>query len=801
MITRVKELFNDSSKDLKRLHKQAAQVNKLENQYEKLSDEDLKNKTLEFKELLQSGKRLKDIQSQAFAAVREAARRVIGLRHYDVQLIGGFVLNEGSIAQMNTGEGKTLAATLPSYLHALEGKGVHIITANEYLARRDKELMGQIHEFLGLTVGLNITGMEPQEKFTAYQADITYGTGTEFGFDFLRDNMVHNIGDKVQRGHHYAIVDEVDSILIDEAKTPLIIADKDSEGAELFYITADLLSRFEQDVDYELFSETRQTFLLDKGAAKIEEAFGIDNLYDADHQELLHHIMQSLRAQVVMNRDVDYIVKDGKIVIIDGFTGRMMEGRTFSEGLHQAIEAKEGLEISEENETKATITIQNYFRLYGTLSGMTGSATPSKAEFWETYNLKVVTIPTNKDVQRVDADDLVYKKKEDKINKIVSEVERLNDEGRPVLIGTTSIAQSETLSGHLKKAGIKHQILNAKTEEDEAKVISMAGQKGRVMLATNMAGRGTDIMLGEGVRELGGLHIIGTERHESNRIDMQLRGRSGRQGDPGSTQFIISLEDDLFTYYDEEEKQKFEKKVKTDETGLVLSPDPLKYVKKVQETIENMFYSSRSHLLKLENVMDEQSKVVYSMRNRILVLPPADMFSELLDYLEGHVRAVFDRAFPEDPEQWNQKGLLEELSHIFLSLDITFEQIDDLEPAEAEALLLPQLQKLKQFVLSLQGDEELGRQLKQFMLQQIDHHWIQHLETMNHIKDGMQLRSYGQENPYILFEKEALHEFRGLMVNIESGITLRFMEFVKSQFEVDEAAADEEEGELEDGTF
>ncbi|PLT31031.1 accessory Sec system translocase SecA2 [Peribacillus deserti] len=801
MITRVKDLFNDSSKDLKKLQKQVAQVNKLEAKYEKFTDDELKNMKNKFQEKLAGGKTLLDIQLDAFAVVREAAKRVIGLRHYDVQLIGGFVLNDGSIAQMNTGEGKTLVSTLPSYLHALEGKGVHVITANEYLARRDKELMGQIHEFLGLTVGLNISQMQPEEKMTAYQADITYGTGTEFGFDFLRDNMVSDLESKVQRGHYYAIVDEVDSILIDEAKTPLIIANKNSEGAELFYITADILSKFVKDEDYEVFNESKQAFLLDKGAAKIEAAFGIDNLYDADHQELLHHIMQSLRAQVLMRRDVDYIVKDGKIVIIDGFTGRMMEGRTFSDGLHQAIEAKEGLEISEENETQATITIQNYFRLYGTLAGMTGSATPSKTEFWETYHLKVITIPTNKEIQRIDMEDLVYQKAEDKVKKIVSEVQRLNKEGRPVLIGTTSIAQSEDLSEHLEKAGIKHQILNAKTEEDEAKVISMAGQKGQVMLATNMAGRGTDIMLGEGVRESGGLHIIGTERHESNRIDMQLRGRSGRQGDPGSTQFIISLEDDLFTYYDEEEKEKFEKKVKTDETGLVLSPDPVKYVKKVQETIENMFYSSRSHLLKLENVMDEQSKVVYSMRDRILTLSPEEMFEELLEYMERYVRFVIEGAYPEDASAWNPKGLLETLSVVFIHSEVTLEGIADLEPSETEEIMLAELDKLKKFVLSMKEDEILGGQLKQFMLQQIDYNWIQHLTIMNQIKDGIQLRSYSQEDPYILFEKEALHEFNGLMLNIESGITVSFMEFVKSQFEFEEVAADEEEGEFEDGTF
>lgn len=419
MITRVKELFNESSKDLKRLLKLVDKVNSAEEKYLNYTDEELKYCTSEFKSQLSQGKTIEHIQADAFAVVREAAKRVIGLRHYDVQLIGGFVLNEGSIAQMNTGEGKTLVATLPSYLQALKGQGVHIITANEYLARRDMELMGQIHEFLGLTVGLNISQMEPSEKKEAYQADITYGTGTEFGFDYLRDNMVFRKEDKVQRGHEFAIVDEVDSILIDEAKTPLIIANQSSDGAELFIITAQIVKSFKKDVDYELFPESRQTFISDEGSRKIETAFGLKNLYDAEHQELLHHVMQSLRASVIMKRDVDYIVKDGKIELIDQFTGRIMEGRSFSEGLHQAIEAKEDLEISEENETHATITIQNYFRLYKNLSGMTGSATPSKREFWDTYNLNVITIPTNKPVRREDYPDLVYRKYNDKLKKLL----------------------------------------------------------------------------------------------------------------------------------------------------------------------------------------------------------------------------------------------------------------------------------------------------------------------------------------------------------------------------------------------
>ncbi|WP_409302949.1 accessory Sec system translocase SecA2 [Peribacillus sp. SCS-155] len=793
MISRVKELFDDSSKDLKRLNKLVEQVNRLEEKYVGYSDEELGETTEQFRSMLANGSSLEDIQADAFAVVREAAKRVIGMRHYDVQLIGGFVLNEGSIAQMNTGEGKTLVATLPSYLRALEGKGVHVITANEYLARRDKEQMGQIHEFLGLKVGLNISQMQPSEKKDAYEADITYGTGTEFGFDYLRDNMVYKSEDKVQRGHHYAIVDEIDSILIDEAKTPLIIANQSSEGAELFMITAEIIKGFKQDIDYDLYQETKQTFLTEEGSAKIEGAFGIDNLYDAEHQELLHHVMQSLRASVLMKKDVDYIIKDGKIVIIDQFTGRIMEGRTFSEGLHQAIEAKEGVDISEENETHATVTIQNYFRLYKNLGGMTGSATPSKKEFWETYRLRVVTIPTNKPVMRIDHEDLVYKDYQSKVKRIIEEVKEMNKVGRPVLIGTTSIEQSEKLSDLLVKEKINHQILNAKTEEDEAGMISQAGQKGKVMLATNMAGRGTDILLGEGIKELGGLHIIGTERHESNRIDMQLRGRAGRQGDPGSSQFIISIEDDLFRYYDEDEKERYEKKIKTDETGLVIAPDPVKYVKKVQETIENMHYSARSHLLKLENVMDEQSKIIYSSRDRILGLSSDEMFIELLEYMERYLNHIVSKHYAEDAEAWNQKGMLEELSLIFIKLPWTEHEINDLEPQEVQGLVMEEFHALKEMIIALKEDAELGQQLRLFMLQQIDMNWIQHLNLMNQIKEGIQLRSYGQEDPYIIFEKEALYEFNQLMLDIEAGISVRFMEFVKSEFDVQDAGEEEDQ--------
>ena len=781
-------LFSDSTRDIKRLSKIVDEINQLEEQYEKLSNEDLRQKTAIFIEELENGKALDDIKADAFAVVREASKRVLGMRPFDVQLIGGLVLHEGNIAEMQTGEGKTLVATLPSYLHALENKGVHVITANEYLARRDYEQMGKIHEFLGLTVGLNVSQMSPQEKMTAYSAQITYGTGNEFGFDYLRDNMVFDMNQKVQRPHHYAIVDEIDSILIDEARTPLIIANKSSYGTELFHITAEIMKSFKADIDYELFSETKQVYLKDEGAFKIENAFGISNLYDAEHQDLLHNVTQALKAFVVMHKDVDYIVKEGKIQLIDKFTGRVMEGRSFSEGLHQAIEAKESLEVSEENETQATITIQNYFRMYLSLAGMTGSATPSKDEFQETYGLQVVTIPTNKPVQRIDLDELIYLKKEEKINRIIEEVNTMNKLGRPVLVGTTSIEQSENLSRHLTKNGIKHQVLNAKTVEDEAKIITQAGQKGQVMLATNMAGRGTDITLGEGVRELGGLHIIGTERHDSFRIDMQLRGRAGRQGDPGSSIFIISIEDDLFIYYDNEQMDKYRKKLKTNDIGLIISPEPDKFVHKVQALVEYTHHSSRSHLLKLDNVLDRQSKVIYSMRDRILKSTSDEAFPELAGYVKNYITQVVkkycDTNLPSG--QWNLRGLIEELSFVFINFTISLKELEDRTDEEIMELILKEYVQLEKQILSLSEDQALGKQLKAFMLQLIDSNWIQHLNLMTEIKDGIHLRSYGQEDPYRTFEKEALNEFNQLMFDIESAVSVRFIEYIKNQYNMEQ---------------
>ncbi|MEE3955101.1 preprotein translocase subunit SecA [Peribacillus frigoritolerans] len=779
MLSSVKKFFKEGSKDLKRIYKLVEEVNRLEGKYEKYSDLELSGMKNRFKSILDAGDNILDIQAEAFAVVREASKRVLNLRHHDVQLAGGFVLSEGGIAQMNTGEGKTLVSTLPSYLHALIGNGVHIITANEYLAKRDKELMGQILEFLGLTVGLNISQMGLSAKREAYAADITYGTATEFGFDYLRDNLVYRREDKVQRGHRFAIVDEVDSILIDEARTPLIIAGRANDGTELHQITAQIMKAFIEKDDYEISIESRSAFFTDQGASKIEEAFGIDNLYGMEHQELLHNVTQALKARAIMKLDVDYIVIDGKIAIIDKFTGRVMEGRSFSDGLHQAIEAKEGLEISEENETQAMISVQNYFRLYHSMSGMTGSAMPSKSEFQEIYQLPVIEIPTNEPIIRVDEVDLLYKDETSKINKIVMEVKRIHDGGRPILIGTTSIEQSEKISVQLDNRKIKHQILNAKTEEDEAEIIAKAGQKKQVMLATNMAGRGTDILLGNDVKELGGLHIIGTERHESRRIDMQLRGRSGRQGDPGSSQFIISLEDDLFNYYDEEEMGRYIKKIKTDENGLVLGPAPDKFVKMVQETVEQMHQSSRYHLLKLEHALNDQSKIIYAMRNRILDMEPERMSAILLEYIVKYITRLTVKYDREHIAESDSSAFIEELSFVLLSLGWQESDLKDIE-GQIEGRVLEAIAEWESRLVIFQDDSEWGNQLRAFMLQHIDTNWMNHLDEMNSLKEGIGLSGYGQQDPYALFEKAALSQFNLLLSKIEAEISIRFMEYMKS---------------------
>lgn len=767
-----------SRSEINKLQKIVKQINQLEDHFKSLTDDQLKNKTIEFKEALKEGKSLQQIRVEAFAAVKEAASRVTNQRHYDVQLLGGLVLTDGNIGQMQTGEGKTLMASLPSYLFALEGKGVHVITSNEYLAQRDFELIGEIHKFLGLRVGLNVANLSPTEKKEAYDADITYGTGTEFGFDYLRDHMVFNENEKVQRGHHFAIIDEIDNTLIDEARTPLIIASKSTISSDLFAITSMLVKSLKKDEDYEVNLSYHQVHLTESGILKFEKAFGIDNLYDAEHQVLFHSINQSLQAHFIFKKDKDYIIRDEKIELVDSFTGRVMEGRNLSNGLHQAIEAKEGLTINEENLTQASVTIQNYFRMYSTLCGMTGSALPAQKEFMETYGMDVISVPTNRPNQRIDHEDLIYKDLGHKYKKIVSLVKEVHEIGRPILIGTTSIEQSETLSQILKKNHIDHQLLNAKSAEEEAKMIAVAGQRNMITIATNMAGRGTDILLGEGVAELGGLFILGTERHESLRIDMQLRGRAGRQGDPGSSQFILSLEDHLMNQFDEEELEKYKKKIKVNDEGLILSPNPLKFLTMVQETVENGHFSSRVHLLKLDDVVDQQRKVIYKKRNFLLncedILHEAE--NEARDYLEKLINVSLNEHSELAEEQ--KDAFTYKLQELF-GLSLNKADLVEIDKDSLLELINPLLENHFTSIAEL-NDESKEYQIRNIMIRVLDQMWITHMEHMETLKEGIHLRGYAQEDPYRLYTLEGFDLFDSGIESFQYEMTVKVHSYIKS---------------------
>ena len=757
MLSFLKKLFNNDERRLRSYRRTVDKINKLESTYETKTDAQLRLMTDEFKERIQNGESIETIIPDAFAVVREASKRVLEMRHFDVQLIGGLVLTEGNIAEMPTGEGKTLVASLPSYIRALEGKGVHVITVNDYLAQRDYDQMGQIHRFLGLTVGINLPMMEPEEKKRAYESDITYGVGTEFGFDYLRDNMSHSMDDRVQRPYHFAIIDEVDSVLIDEAKTPLIIAGKMEADEDLHKVAALVAKRFEKDVDFDFDEETKATNLTDTGIEKVEKAFGIDNLYDLDHQTLYHYMIQAVRARVIFKKDVDYIVKEGKIELVDMFTGRILEGRTLSDGLHQAIEAKEGLEITDENKAQAQITIQNYFRMYPKLSGMTGTAKTQAKEFLEVYGMEVVQIPTNRPKQRIDQKDRVYMTTEQKYEAMAKEVAKRNEKGQPVLVGTTSILQSEDVAKYLDKEGISYNLLNAKSVEQEVQLISDAGQIGRVTVATNMAGRGTDIRLGEGVPELGGLFVLGTEKHESRRIDNQLRGRSGRQGDPGETQFFLSLEDDMFRRFAKEESEKFKEKVQTDETGLILSDDVHELTERTQRIVEGAHFSMREYNLKLDDVINDQREVIYTLRNRII--RREDVFGQLNTMLEETLEFVVYDSCPEDsvPEDYDYDRIERTMNALLLE-DVTLPR-PMTTPAEIIELYEEPMETLKDFILQFEEEPRVAEMVPSVMLQHIDSMWVRHLESMTRMKEGISLRSYGQEDPMRIYQREGLHMF------------------------------------------
>ena len=768
-----------SERELKKYYKVVKQINALEPKFEAMSDEELAGMTPILKERLENGETIVQIIPEAFAVVREASKRVLNMRHFDVQLIGGLVLAEGNIAEMPTGEGKTLVASLPSYVRALEGKGVHVITVNDYLAKRDFELIGQIHRFLGLTVGLNVPMMQPDEKKRAYKADITYGVGTEFGFDYLRDNMAHSIADKVQRPYHYAIIDEVDSVLIDEAKTPLIIAGKMMANAELHQIAAMLAKRFVMDEDFEFDDETKATSLTDQGIEKVEEAFGVDNLYDLEHQTLYHYVIQAVRAHVMFKRDVDYIVRDDKIELVDMFTGRIMEGRSLSDGLHQAIEAKEGVTITEENKAMAQITIQNYFRMYPVLSGMTGTAKTQEKEINEVYGMSVIQIPTNRPRARIDQEDIVFETTEQKYEFVAQEALRRHEKGQPVLIGTTSILQSEELSKYLKKYSLPHQVLNAKTVEQEVQLISEAGQKGRITVATNMAGRGTDIMLGEGVHDLGGLCVLGTEKHESRRVDNQLRGRSGRQGDPGETQFVLSIEDDMFRRFAKDDVEKFMKKMQTNEIGRILNQKEVKeLIERTQRIVEGAHYSMREYNLKLDDVINDQRGVIYGLRNN--VLEGNDLIGRMITMLHETIEfAVLDNAPDDvDPIEWDFDEMERALNSMFLQPV----EIDRAETNSKRILkaISPQVDELEAFIRKYEENESVMNFIPKIMLTYIDQMWVKHLEQMAHLKEGIGLRRYQQEDPMRIYQREGLELFGKNYQEVRRKIIIDLTGFLKN---------------------
>lgn len=777
MIPWLKQNNNTSARQLKKYFKIVKKINELEEKFVHLTDEELRQMTTTFKERLHKKESLNSIIPEVFAVVREASKRVLQMRHFDVQLLGGLVLAEGNIAEMPTGEGKTLVASLSSYLKALESKGVHVITVNEYLAKRDFEQIGQIHRFLGLTVGLNIPMMTPEDKQQSYFADITYGVGTEFGFDYLRDNMVSNMSQKVQRPFHYAIIDEVDSVLIDEAKTPLIVAGKTSSKAELHSIAAILAKRFKIEEDYDFDPETKATSLTEIGIGKVEAAFSIDNLYDLEHQTLYHYVIQAVRAHVMFERDVDYIVKDDKIHLVDMFTGRIMEGRSLSDGLHQAIEAKENVTLTDENKAQAQITIQNYFRLYPKLSGMTGTAKTQESEFRQVYGMDVIQIPTNRPKIRVDKPDLIFNTSDSKYAAVAKETKTRHMTGQPVLIGTTSILQSEKVAQFLDKEGLKYHLLNAKSIEQEVELISQAGQLNQITVATNMAGRGTDIVLGEGVSDIGGLFVLGTEKHESIRIDNQLRGRAGRQGDPGETQFFVSIEDDIFARFASEEVEKMQKAIKTNDEGLINNKDMTEFITRTQRIVEGSHFSMREYNLKLDDVINDQRNVVYSLRNKIL--QKQDTVALLHSMVDETINFVIYDACPDDVDssEWNISLIEKNLNSLFV--DEFSVDVSNLKIKEIQKQVLPHALKLKDFISSSVEEKELINTLTSVMLGFVDNIWVQHLESMTRLKEGIGLRSYQQEDPIRIYQKEGLELFEKHYQSMRLSIVIEIINFVK----------------------
>jgi preprotein translocase subunit SecA len=805
-----------NEREIKKIQPIVAAVNALEPRISELSDEQLQAKTSEFRQRFANGESLDDLMAEAFAVVREAGKRTLNMRHFDVQLIGGYVLHQGKIAEMKTGEGKTLVATLPVYLNAIEGKGVHVVTVNDYLARRDAEWMGRLYKFLGLTVGVIQHGLDDQQRQEAYSADVAYGTNSEFGFDYLRDNMKFDLGHCVQRGHYFGIVDEVDSILIDEARTPLIISGPSEESTDKYYKIDKIVPRLRRDIDYQVDEKHRTVTPTEEGVARAEDFLGIGNLYDPINMEFLHHINQALKAHTLFKRDADYVVKDGEVIIVDEFTGRLMPGRRWSDGLHQAVEAKEGLRIQQENQTLATITYQNYFRMYKKLAGMTGTAETEAEEFLKIYKLEVLVIPTNRLLRRIENPDVIYRTEREKFEAVVQEIKKCNERGQPALVGTITIERSEKLSSMLKRGGIKHVVLNAKYHEKEAEIVAQAGRKGAVTIATNMAGRGTDILLGgnpeflardllrkqgidpaianpqqwadavakvkpeidrehEEVVQVGGLHIIGTERHEARRIDNQLRGRSGRQGDPGSSRFYVSLEDDLMRIFAADRISGIMQRLGMEEGVPIESRFVSKQIENAQKRVEGQNFSYRKHVLEYDDVMNKQREAIYGLRKQLL--EGEDQKQYLMDIADNIMADLVSQHANKDthPNEWDLSALSTAVQQQF-GFDYAAEGIDParMSSLELEDALIAKAHEKYDQKETIIGSKDMRYHERMLMLQIVDSLWKDHLFAMDHLKEGIGLRGYGQRDPLVEYKKESYTLFEDLMSRIEED-TLRFL--------------------------
>ena len=770
-----------SEREVKRILPLVDKIDSLEESIKQLSDEELKGKTLEFKNRLNNGETLDDVLAEAFAVVREASGRVLGMRHYREQLIGGVVLHQGRISEMKTGEGKTLVATLPAYLNALSEKGVHIVTVNDYLAKRDKEWMGQIYEFLGLKTGVIVHELNNEERRAAYNSDITYGTNNEFGFDYLRDNMVIYKEERVQRDLNFSIVDEVDSILIDEARTPLIISGEGDKSTEFYKIADFFVKTLKGETDYTVDEKAKSVMLTEEGIKKAEKYFHLENYADAENMEIQHHVTQALKANYQMKIDKDYVVKSGEVVIVDEFTGRIMEGRRYSDGLHQAIEAKEGVKVEKESKTLATITFQNYFRMYNKLSGMTGTALTEEVEFREIYGLDVIVVPTHRAIAREDQSDVIYKTENGKYKAIIKEIEESHKKGQPVLVGTVSIENSELLSAMLKKKGVPHQVLNAKYHEQEADIISHAGEKGMVTIATNMAGRGTDIKLGEGVTEVGGLKIIGTERHESRRIDNQLRGRSGRQGDPGASRFYLSLEDDLMRIFGSEKLQSLVDKLGLEEDEAIESNMVTKAIENAQKKVEGNNFDIRKTLLGYDDVMNKQREIIYAQRSQVLSGENLKEQISLMieETIEAGVKTHISGS--EDTFIEELKNLVNYMEDIFVPHKMV--KVEDLEKLSNEEII----DKYEDIAFDLYeekeksfGEEQMREIERVILLRIVDTKWMDHIDNMDHLKQGIGLRAYKQQDPTQAYQFEGSNMFDEMIFNIKVD-TVKFLMHVQSE--------------------